>query len=429
MTVYAHWERNAVPPQGPGTGDNPGSGGGTGTGSGTETDSGTENQSGGGNADLPETSTENPPSLPDPSPAIPGNPSDSTPDETVPSSSSGEQSAESGSSEKDSSLSVYTVYGDEEDNSATSEEAGQSTESQGADQLSHPTASLPDPAAVADAVLTEEEWKILDEGGNIQIRLTIDDTKAQEENEEFKRAMAELLTSELLSEADRSSGKTVQFRSYIDLRLEKKINEADWERIYNTDEPIEIVINIPEDMRNEGETICLVKADGSGYIILEDLDDDPNTITIMTADFDAEYMLVSIMDEETPLGMWNGSDEAEDNIACRWHYIIWIVTLAYFLILLLTLKRKQEEEENETEKTDDKTETEDAWKKRKRHALTCRSISQIALLICYIWVNIRGFCRIELPASIIGILLIGIEQILTYRHKFKQDIDKDSEQE
>ena len=429
VTVYAHWERNAVPPQGPGTGDNPGSGGGTGTGSGTETDSGTENQSGEGNADLPETSTENPPSLPDPSPAIPGNPSDSTPDETVPSSSSGEQSAESGSSEKDSSLSVYTVYGDEEDNSATSEEAGQSTESQGADQLSHPTASLPDPAAVADAVLTEEEWKILDEGGNIQIRLTIDDTKAQEENEEFKRAMAELLTSELLSEADRSSGKTVQFRSYIDLRLEKKINEADWERIYNTDEPIEIVINIPEDMRNEGETICLVKADGSGYIILEDLDDDPNTITIMTADFDAEYMLVSIMDEETPLGMWNGSDEAEDNIACRWHYIIWIVTLAYFLILLLTLKRKQEEEENETEKTDDKTETEDAWKKRKRHALTCRSISQIALLICYIWVNIRGFCRIELPASIIGILLIGIEQILTYRHKFKQDIDKDSEQE
>ena len=179
------------------------------------------------------------------------------------------------------------------------------------------------------------------------------------------------------------------------------------------------MINLPAELVKEGETLYLARKDGDSYTLIEDLDEDPETMTIMTSDFESEYVLVSILDEATPLQV------LISDMICRWHYIIYLVTVVYFLILLLTMKRKKEEEEGK--EGEDTESPEDQRKKRKRNSAIRRSVSQAALLVIYILVNIRGFCRIELPASVIGMVVITIEQILTYRHKFKQPDDDKSE--
>ena len=72
-------------------------------------------------------------------------------------------------------------------------------------------------------------------------------------------------------------------------------------------------------------------------------------------------------------------------------------------------------------------EEETSCKKCKRNSVITRSVAQIILLLIYLYVNIRGFCEIELPASVIGTLLILIEQMLTFRHKFKQESKREKE--
>ncbi|MGN0132400.1 MAG: hypothetical protein ACI4AA_08165, partial [Lachnospiraceae bacterium] len=155
----------------------------------------------------------------------------------------------------------------------------------------------------------------------------------------------------------------------------------------------------------DGAVICLAKEDGSGYILMEDLDDDPDTITFKTDDFDSVYMLVSLEDE---------------NKGCRWHYVILIVTIIYSLGLFIIMKRKREEEDDEAE-ISGKEDPEGNQKKRKRNSVICRGISQTALLAVYIWVNICGCCYLELLCAVVGMLVVSLAQFLTYRDKFKLD--------
>ena len=337
-------------------------------------------------------------------------------------SASEEKTAQPDETQKDKNLLVYAVSENELAGEKTGEStsSGQQTEGGGSGEKSaYLTADLPDAGAVADAVLTEEEWKIYEDGGNIVIRLVIDDTKQKKADENLQNFMDNLLAEELKKMPDQENGKTVQLKSYIDLRLEKRINEEDWKRMLRTGDPIRVVINLPAELVKEGETLYLARKDGDSYTLIEDLDEDPETMTIMTSDFESEYVLVSILDEATPLQV------LISDMICRWHYIIYLVTVVYFLILLLTMKRKKEEEEGK--EGEDTESPEDQRKKRKRNSAIRRSVSQAALLVIYILVNIRGFCRIELPASVIGMVVITIEQILTYRHKFKQPDDDKSE--
>lgn len=118
-------------------------------------------------------------------------------------------------------------------------------------------------------------------------------------------------------------------------------------------------------------------------------------------------------DSSTVKAEGNHLSDGNENGSCRWHYIIFFVTIIYALAILLTLKRKKEEENFDA----------DEWKKRKRNSIICRGICQSLLLIIYIWVNIHGFCWLELPSAIVGMLLISLEQLLTYRHKFKKPED------
>ena len=202
---------------------------------------------------------------------------------------------------------------------------------------------------------------------------------------------------------DLSGFKTVHFKSYVDLTLEKKINDADWQRLLSTNEPVSVVINIPEGLFANGQIPFLVKKDNSKFILFEDMDNNPNTITIMTADFNSQYMLVFMVGEDESVISLN---------TCRWHYIIYIISLLYFIILLLTLKKKK-----------------DAYSKdnKEQNAVIIRSISQLVLLMVYIIANYYGTCHVELPASIIGMIVITAEQILTFRHKFKNDSESSEE--
>ena len=84
-------------------------------------------------------------------------------------------------------------------------------------------------------------------------------------------------------------------------------------------EPIKVVIQIPEAYVLGAKRVYLAKEDGSEFILLEDLDDDPTTITFMTDDFTCDYAFFTIEDEEVATGT------LEIDGDCLWHwYIFWL---------------------------------------------------------------------------------------------------------
>lgn len=474
IVIYAHWEVIPVTPDNPGSGNNPGGGSGDTPSGGSGT---SEDEPGGGSGSSEEASdddyddddydnsSESGGSRPGnsdnsgngQSPADNRNPDNNTPDSSQNNNTpvsdnqnrnpdwdnqnTGQGNTDSSDSnnnseeefDRNSRLLVYTEYAGEDGtkessasgNSSSSDEnggnnGGSTNSDSGASESRHLTAALPDTMSVAEIVLTEEEWQILAGDGDIKIRLTIDDTRQQDEVSELehqlenlKDQMLEMLTNQYNSgnyddgqsgnSLDLSGFKTVHFKSYVDLTLEKKINDADWQRLLSTNEPVRVVINIPDGLFANGQVPFLIKKDNSKFILFEDMDNDPNTITIMTADFNSQYMLVFMVGEDESLISQH---------TCRWHYIIYIISLLYFIILLLTLKRKK-----------------DAYSKdnKEQNAFIIRSISQLVLLTVYIIANYYGTCHIELPASIIGMIVITTEQILTFRHKYKNDSENSEE--
>ena len=71
----------------------------------------------------------------------------------------------------------------------------------------------------------------------------------------------------------------------LDISIQKKIGSSDWERITNLSNEIEIVIDIPTNIKFSGATYYIVRNHNGEYTVLQDLDDNPDTITFRTDRF------------------------------------------------------------------------------------------------------------------------------------------------
>ncbi len=77
---------------------------------------------------------------------------------------------------------------------------------------------------------------------------------------------------------------------YLDITLE--VNEdGTWQRVTKTDEPISIVINIPEELRDLSDVFYVLRLHNGEATLLSDLDGDPATVTISTDRF-STYVLI-----------------------------------------------------------------------------------------------------------------------------------------
>lgn len=121
---------------------------------------------------------------------------------------------------------------------------------------------------IQDAVLTDEDEEMLANGSNISVYLKVENTEVTQEE---KAAIEDAL-----------GGSTVGV--YIDISLFKNVDGAE-SAISETNEPVRITIDIPENLRDPNKQFVVVRVHNGVTTILQDLDSDPNTITIETNQF------------------------------------------------------------------------------------------------------------------------------------------------
>lgn len=199
------------------------------------------------------------------------------------------------------------------------------------------TAAVADAGAVVKAALTPGQQEIVNSGKTIEIRIDVTDISEKvpsQDKEVIERGI----------EAYREEAPGLVPGMYVDISMFMKIGEGDWNVVAATDEPIEVVIGIPEKLQSRGRKFYIICAHDGEYIVMNDLDDEPDAITICTDLFSS----CAIAYVET--------EEAEADAKCGvCHicptflgvcYFIWLaVILAVMLIVIRVVWRRRKEEE------------------------------------------------------------------------------------
>lgn len=136
-------------------------------------------------------------------------------------------------------------------------------------------AGVKDTAAVANAVLSAEQLQLVNDGEIIEIRVDVKDISEkvpQKDKEVIENGLARY----------REEVPALTLGRYVDISMFMKIGESDWDAITSTEEPIEVVIGVPEDMREDGREFYIIRAHEGEHTFMHDLDEEPDTITIST---------------------------------------------------------------------------------------------------------------------------------------------------
>ncbi|MGN0369899.1 MAG: hypothetical protein ACI4EW_05075, partial [Butyrivibrio sp.] len=140
---------------------------------------------------------------------------------------------------------------------------------------------LSDAEKIINACLTPEEIQKVWNGVYAIIKVfTIDILDSIPDNEDA-----------LVKDAIKSDERKLEFGTYLDITIKKKIGSADWEKLSQLNGEIEIVIDIPKEILYENAKYYVIRLHNGECTVLDDLDDNQNTITIAT-DMFSTYAIV-----------------------------------------------------------------------------------------------------------------------------------------
>lgn len=131
-----------------------------------------------------------------------------------------------------------------------------------------PTKLNEDATKVMESVLTETDQQKLDDGSTISVYLKIEETEAAKTDQK-------LIDSEL-------DGNIMGL--YLDISLIKNVDGVE-SNIVQTSAPLRITIDIPVELRDPDRAFVVIRVHDGVAETLQDLDNDPNTITIETDRF------------------------------------------------------------------------------------------------------------------------------------------------
>ena len=160
---------------------------------------------------------------------------------------------------------------------------------------------------LADAVFDDEDRRQLESGKDITLLLTIADLQ-EDISEEDEQKIEEAASYYTVGQ-------------YMDINLNKivKVNdipEGEPTKITNTKEPIAVRIEVPDSLKGEAyREYAIVRLHDGAAVLLEDIDTDPDTITIMTDRF-STYAIVytEITDAERVAGARDVIEEVLENL-------------------------------------------------------------------------------------------------------------------
>lgn len=199
------------------------------------------------------------------------------------------------------------------------------------------TAKVPDVAAVANAVLSEQEITRISGGEEIEIRIDVEriDNQVSMEDKQLAEQGIETKSSEM---------PELTIGMYIDISMYMRLREGEWNAVRETNEPVEISIDLPEELKGISAEFYVVRVHEGEYTLLQDLDDDAETITIQTSLFSTYAIAYSL----------NG--ELEEGAKCGLCHIcptflgiccfIWLaVILGAVIVVMVLLRRKKQKEQ------------------------------------------------------------------------------------
>ncbi len=133
--------------------------------------------------------------------------------------------------------------------------------------------TLPDANNAINSILNEDELKAVEEGAIAQIKVVINDNQ-DSISQNDKQAIIDAIK---VSEID-----GLKIGIYFDIEVFYKLNDEAWQKVSRANDEILFTVEIPESMRATGRDYYIIRNHDGIVEVLEDLDNDPNTITFKT---------------------------------------------------------------------------------------------------------------------------------------------------
>ena len=172
---------------------------------------------------------------------------------------------------------------------------------------------------------TEEELERIEKGENAVTRVSVVKV-AETVSPQDKKVVEEQL--HILEKTI----KGLQFGQYIEIYVECKIGDSEWRQVHELSGDMTLEITVPDELLKNERTYYVLRNHEGVCDLLEDLDDEPTTVTIATNKF-STYALLYV-----------DNDTAEESMMGWVWFLVGGSVLLLFLIFLF-LKRKKEEEE------------------------------------------------------------------------------------
>ena len=201
------------------------------------------------------------------------------------------------------------------------------------------TAQAADAVAVTNAVLTEEEIARVSKGETIEIRIDverIDDKVGKEEKSVIEQGIEDAQKE--------AAGLTIGM--YVDISMFMRRGEGEWNAVHETGEPVEIIIDIPEELCELTADFYIARAHAGECTLLQDLDDAAETITIETERFSTYAIAYQLRADQ------NGGRCGLCHICPTFLgicYFIWLLLIAAIAVLLILILRRRKDKEPQEE--------------------------------------------------------------------------------
>jgi len=196
------------------------------------------------------------------------------------------------------------------------------------------TAGVSDTVAVANAVLLPEQIQLVNDGETIEIRVDVKDiskTVLRQDEEVIESGLAEY----------RREMPDLTLGMYVDISMFIRVGGGDWDAVTHTEEPIEVVIGIPEELKGKGKEFYIIRSHDGEYTFLTDMDDEPDTITVSTNLFSAYAIAYEQAEGSTKCGLCHICPTFLG--IC---YFIWLaIIIVILLVIWIAIRRKKKENE------------------------------------------------------------------------------------
>ena len=194
------------------------------------------------------------------------------------------------------------------------------------------TAGVADTLAVANAVLTPEQIQLVNNGETIEIRIDVKDISDQvpeQDKEVIENGIEEY----------RKEVPGLVLGMYVDISMFIRIGEGDWNAITKAEEPVEIIIGIPEKLQEKDRAYYIIRAHDGIHTLMNDMDNEPSTITVST-DLFSSYAIAYVQAEGT------GHKCSLCHICPTFLgicYFVWLAIIILIMIVVIILLRKKKE--------------------------------------------------------------------------------------